>query len=205
MGWARGLSESRGAGHGRGGRHAEAAAETGLKEGTPVVIGGADTQLGLVGIGVADPGRFTVVGGSFWQHTLVLDRPLIDPQVRLRTLCHAVPGQWMIEGIGFYSGLAMRWFRDAFCDGEKERAAALGADAYALMEGRRPWGSARGQWRDRPVLEPDGRQTLGSRLAPASSSSTLTTPRVRGERSACGQSRRVPLTSPGATCTSWRS
>jgi autoinducer 2 (AI-2) kinase len=111
-----------------------AAAETGLKEGTPVVVGGADTQLGLVGIGVTEPGRFTVVGGSFWQHTLVLDQPLIDPQVRLRTLCHAVPGQWMIEGIGFYSGLAMRWFRDAFCDWEKERAAALGADAYALME-----------------------------------------------------------------------
>ena len=111
-----------------------AAAETGLKEGTPVVVGGADTQLGLVGIGVTEPGRFTVIGGTFWQHTFVLDRPLIDPQVRLRTHCHVVPGQWMIEGIGFYSGLAMHWFRDGFCDWEKERAAALGADAYALME-----------------------------------------------------------------------
>jgi len=111
-----------------------AAAETGLKEGTPVVVGGADTQLGLVGIGVTEPGRFTVIGGTFWQQTLVLDRPLIDPQVRLRTLCHVVPGQWMIEGIGFYSGLAMRWFRDGFCEREKEQAAALGADAYALME-----------------------------------------------------------------------
>jgi autoinducer 2 (AI-2) kinase len=111
-----------------------AAAETGLKEGTPVVAGGADTQLGLVGLGVVDPGRFTVVGGTFWQQTLVLDRPLIDPQARLRTLCHAVPGQWMIEGIGFYSGLALRWFRDAFCDWEKARAAELGADPYALME-----------------------------------------------------------------------
>ena len=58
---------------------AEAAAATGLAEGTPVVPGGADTQLALLGIGVAQPGRFTVVGGTFWQSTVVLDEPLIDP------------------------------------------------------------------------------------------------------------------------------
>ena len=113
-----------------------AARETGLVEGTPVVVGGADTQLGLVGIGVVDPGRFTVVGGSFWQHALVLDEPRIDPEVRLRTLCHTVPNQWMIEGIGFYSGLTMRWFRDAFCETEKEQAAATGEDVFALLEER---------------------------------------------------------------------
>jgi autoinducer 2 (AI-2) kinase len=111
-----------------------AARETGLLEGTPVVAGGADTQLGLVGIGVVDPGRLTVVGGSFWQQTLVLDEPLIDPQARLRTLCHTVPDRWMIEGIGFYSGLTMRWFRDAFCEDEKERAAATGEDVFSLLD-----------------------------------------------------------------------
>ncbi len=113
---------------------AAAASETGLAAGTPVVLGGADTQLGLVGIGVMDPGRCTIVGGSFWQQTILLDSPLIDPEGRLRTLCHTVPGQWMMEGLGFYSGLAMRWLRDAFCDAEKARAAQLGVDAYALME-----------------------------------------------------------------------
>jgi autoinducer 2 (AI-2) kinase len=74
------------------------------------------------------------VGGSFWQATVVLDRPLIDPDMRLRTLCHVLPGQWMMEGIGFYPGLTMRWFRDAFCDAEVERAAREGRDAYVLME-----------------------------------------------------------------------
>jgi autoinducer-2 kinase len=117
-----------------GGVSASAAAATGLKPGTRVVVGGADTQLGLVGIGVVDPGRFTVVGGTFWQQTIGLSEAMIDPKARLRTLCHALPGQWMMEGIGFYCGLSMRWFRDAFCDLEKLEAERTGVDAYTLME-----------------------------------------------------------------------
>ena len=111
-----------------------AATATGLQAGTPVVVGGADTQLGLVGIGVVDPGQFTVVGGTFWQHTIGLPEAMIDPKARLRTLCHALPDQWMMEGIGFYSGLTMRWFRDAFCDLERQEAQSGGVDAYMLME-----------------------------------------------------------------------
>jgi autoinducer 2 (AI-2) kinase len=117
-----------------GGVSAAAAAETGLRAGTPVVVGGADTQLALLGIGIADPGRCTIVGGSFWQHTMVLDEPLIDPGARLRTLCHVVPGRWMMEGIGFFCGIVMRWFRDAFCETERAEAARLGIDAYTLLE-----------------------------------------------------------------------
>jgi autoinducer 2 (AI-2) kinase len=113
---------------------AGAATATGLRPGTPCAIGGADTQLGLLGIGVVDAGRCTVVGGSFWQHTAVLDEPRIDPEARLRTLCHAVPGTWMIEGIGFYSGLTMRWFRDAFCAADVAQAANEGRDVYSLLE-----------------------------------------------------------------------
>jgi autoinducer-2 kinase len=111
-----------------------AADETGLRAGTPVVTGGADTQLALLGLGVTDPGRFTIVGGSFWQHTLVLAEPRIDPMGRLRTLCHTVPDRWMIEGIGFYCGIVMRWFRDAFCEVECAEAQREGKDVYDLLE-----------------------------------------------------------------------
>jgi autoinducer 2 (AI-2) kinase len=113
---------------------AAAAAETGLREGTPVVVGGADTQLSLLGIGVTEPGRVTAVGGSFWQCTAVLDQPLVDPQRRLRTLCHTSAGRWMIEGIGFYCGIVMRWFRDAFCELETLEARRNGEDVYDVME-----------------------------------------------------------------------
>jgi autoinducer 2 (AI-2) kinase len=116
-----------------GGVTSRAAEATGLRAGTPCVVGGADTQLGLVGIGVVEPHRFTIVGGSFWQQTMVLDRPLIDAKGRLRTLCHAAPARWMIEGIGFYSGLTMRWFRDAFCEADKRLARERNLDVYDLL------------------------------------------------------------------------
>jgi autoinducer 2 (AI-2) kinase len=112
----------------------EAAVQTGLKKGTPVVMGGADTQLGLIGVGAVKPLRMTVIGGTFWQQTIVTDIPIIDPQYRIRTLCHAIPAQWMTEGIGFYCGLAMRWFRDAFCLEEKKLAMEKGIDPYSLLE-----------------------------------------------------------------------
>jgi autoinducer 2 (AI-2) kinase len=116
-----------------GGVTASAARQTGLRAGTPVVAGGADTQLGLLGAG-ARAGEYTVVAGTFWQNAVLLDKPLIDPATRLRTLCHVRPGQWMLEGIGFYCGMSMRWFRDAFCDSEVAEARARGVDPYVVME-----------------------------------------------------------------------
>jgi autoinducer-2 kinase len=111
-----------------------AAAETGLAPGTPVVVGGADTQLGLLGLDIQEAGSFAVLGGTFWQTTLLLDEPLVDPGGRLRTLCHVGGDRWMVEGIGFWCGLTMRWLRDAFCAAELERARSDGGSAYALME-----------------------------------------------------------------------
>ncbi len=112
---------------------AAAAEQTGLRAGTAVVAGGADTQLGLLGCG-ALPGEYTVVGGTFWQSTVLLSEPLIDPKTRLRTLCHVEPGSWMLEGIGFYCGMAMRWFRDGFCAAQVAEASRRGIDPYVLME-----------------------------------------------------------------------
>jgi autoinducer 2 (AI-2) kinase len=100
-------------------------------DGTLVAVGGADTPLGLVGLGVWEPGRCVALGGSHWQQSLSTGAPLRDP--RLRTLCHALAGQWLTEGIGFHSGLALRWFRDAFCPGETY--AALEREAAAVAPG----------------------------------------------------------------------
>ncbi|MFN8679065.1 MAG: FGGY family carbohydrate kinase [Thermomicrobiales bacterium] len=90
----------------------EAAAQTGLRAGTRVVAGGGDTQLALLAAGNTSGLQFATVGGTFWQSTAVTNEPLIDPEFRLRTLCHVAPGAWMTEGIGFLHGLTSRWVRD---------------------------------------------------------------------------------------------
>jgi autoinducer 2 (AI-2) kinase len=113
----------------------EAAKETSLAAGTPVIAGGADTQMGLHGLGVRI-GELAILGGTFWQQATVTGEPLIDPQRRLRTLCHVKDDQWMLEGIGFYSGLALRWFRDAFCSDLCAEAQAGGLDPYQLIDQR---------------------------------------------------------------------
>jgi len=109
-----------------------AAERSGLVAGTPVIAGGGDTQLGLIGLR-RGRGDATLFGGSFWQMTTLLDRPLTDPARGPRTLCHAAPGLWMMEGIGFLSGLSLRWFRDAFCQAEVESARARGLSPFDVM------------------------------------------------------------------------
>ncbi len=91
-----------------------AAEATGLVAGTPVIAGGGDTQLALLGAGLTSGLRFATVGGTFWQSAAVVDRPLVDPDIRLRTLCHVIPNAWMIEGVGFLHGFSTRWVRDGF-------------------------------------------------------------------------------------------
>jgi autoinducer 2 (AI-2) kinase len=52
----------------------------------------------------------------------------------IRVNPHVVHGLSQAEGITFFSGLVMRWFRDAFCDMEKLEAARRGIDVYAILE-----------------------------------------------------------------------
>ncbi len=113
--------------------NAQGAADTGLAEGTPVVVGGGDCQLGIIGVGATKPGQAAVFGGSFWQYEFNTDNADTDPQCRVRVNCHAVPDVWQYEALAFKPGLVMRWYRDAFCQLEAEISKATGQDVYDIM------------------------------------------------------------------------
>ncbi|MCR4763959.1 MAG: autoinducer-2 kinase [Lachnospiraceae bacterium] len=113
--------------------NAQGAADTGLAAGTPVVVGGGDSQLGCVGVGVVSPGQAAIFGGSFWQYEFNTADGRTDPKCRVRVNCHAVPGVWQFEALAFNPGLVMRWFRDGFCQREAEIAEKTGEDVYDLM------------------------------------------------------------------------
>ncbi|WP_370555847.1 autoinducer-2 kinase [Edwardsiella tarda] len=111
-----------------------AAAQCGLRPGTPVIVGGGDVQLGCLGLGVVRPAQTAVLGGTFWQQVVNMPYPLTDPNMNVRINPHVIPGMVQSESISFFTGLTMRWFRDAFCAEEKLIAERLGMDAYTLLE-----------------------------------------------------------------------
>ena len=108
---------------------------SGMSLQTKVVMGGGDVQLGAAGLGVTKEGQVAVLGGSFWQQVVNMKSDVTPPKdMGIRVNPHVVQGLSQAEGITFFSGLVMRWFRDAFCELEKEEAKLRGIDAYAVLE-----------------------------------------------------------------------
>ncbi len=112
----------------------EVSRETGLQQGTKIVMGGGDAQLGAIGIGVVKPNQTAILGGTFWQQMVNVDHPIIDPTGRIRLNFAAMPELWQAETIVFFPGLAVRWFRDAIAPDIKALAIERNQDPYALLE-----------------------------------------------------------------------
>lgn len=112
----------------------EMAQTLGLNEGTIVVGGAGDNAAAAIGTGVAEDGKaFTTIGtsGVVFAHTSGI---AIDPKGRVHTCCAAVPGAWHVMGVTQGAGLSLKWFRDNFCEAEKETAKYMGVDEYYLMD-----------------------------------------------------------------------
>ena len=113
---------------------ADIAEQLGLNAGTIVVGGAGDNAAAAIGTGVCAEGRaFTTIGtsGVVFAHTPSVS---IDPEGRVHTCCAAVPGEWHIMGVTQAAGLSLKWFRDNFCNAEKETAKCMGVDEYYLMD-----------------------------------------------------------------------
>ena len=110
---------------------AAAADATGLRVGTPVVIGGGDGPLAAIGAGVtgAADGAYTYLGSSSWI-SLAANDPLHDPQMRTMTFNHVVPGRYVPTATMQSGGGALQWIAELLAPDEGEsRFARLVADA----------------------------------------------------------------------------
>ena len=113
----------------------KASLETGLHTNTKVVMGGGDVQMGAIGLGVVAIGEVAILGGSFWQQIVNISKDTSPPKdMSIRVNPHVISNQSQAEGITFFSGLVMRWFRDAFCDMQKLEAKERGVDTYTILE-----------------------------------------------------------------------
>lgn len=112
---------------------AAASAETGLAAGTPCVGGGADNTCGATGTGIIRNGRVLAsvgTSGVIFAHT---DTVRMDPEQRIHSFCHSVPGASYLMGVVLSAGLSLRWFRDELGAAETAEARKRGVDPYEVI------------------------------------------------------------------------
>lgn len=99
-----------------------------------VVAGAGDCAAGAIGNGIVTTGSVsTSIGtsGVVFAHT---DTVEIDPEGRLHTFCHAVPGKWHMMGVNLSSGGSLQWFRNQLCEAEIEAAKRSDVDVYKQLD-----------------------------------------------------------------------
>jgi len=96
----------------------QAAAQTGLKAGTPVMAGGGDQAAGAVGVGAVEAGIVSLALGTSGVVFASTERPFVEPQGRLHAFCHALPERWHFMGVMLSAAGSLQWYRDTLAPGE---------------------------------------------------------------------------------------
>lgn len=110
-----------------------AASQTGLAAGTPVVGGGGDQAASAVGNGIVEPGLVSCTIGTSGVVFSHLDQAAYDPEGRVHTFCHAVPGKWHVMGVTQGAGLSLQWFRNQLASTLTAEAKNQGVEVYDLL------------------------------------------------------------------------
>jgi L-fuculokinase len=126
--------------------HKRAAQESGLSEGTPVVAGGHDCEIGALGAGVKDPDVFVDITGTWEMVIATLDRfaptrEMFDKGID--TEAHAIPGQFLTQSL-MIAGAVIEWVRNHFYGDEpppvayaemieESQAAGIGAKGVFVL------------------------------------------------------------------------
>jgi len=88
-----------------------AAAELGLPVSVKVVQGGADALIGLIGLGVSQPGQLALITGSSHLQFGVTDAPIHAPGVWGAYPDIVYPDRWIVEGGQTSTGSIINWLR----------------------------------------------------------------------------------------------
>jgi len=110
----------------------QAAKETGLAAGTPIVAGSPDAMQSFLSVGAINPGDSVFMYGTTGCWGVITDKPFMDP--RLVNSYYVVPGTYISVGGMIATGALVRWFRDQFGAVEKKVEELTGINAYKLLD-----------------------------------------------------------------------
>jgi L-xylulokinase len=109
----------------------EAAALTGLVEGTPVASGLHDVTASALGMGGHREGVVSIVAGTYSINEVVSAEPRVDPRWFCRNAIGA--GQWNNMSISPASTANYDWFLDTLCRAEQDQAQSSGDSIHAKL------------------------------------------------------------------------
>ena len=86
-----------------------AASQLGLLEDTPVVLAGADTQCGLLGMGVFREGQVGIVAGWSAPLQMITMYPILSDEWKTWMGCYLLPDRWILESNAGDIGNTYQW------------------------------------------------------------------------------------------------
>ena len=92
------------------------------------IAGAGDQAAGALGVGIDAPGPLSVALGTSGVVFGVLPAYRADPEARLHTFCHAVPGTWHAMGVMLSAAGSLRWLRDV-----------VGGEEHTLVDEAEAW------------------------------------------------------------------
>ena len=107
----------------------------GMPAGLAVAAGGGDNAAAAIGSGVVEAGRVSASIGTSGVVFAPSTTPVIDPQGRIQSFCHAVPGLYHVMGVTLAAGGSLRWWRDVNGSLDYEGLTTLAAQAPPGSEG----------------------------------------------------------------------
>ncbi|HZY84440.1 MAG TPA: FGGY-family carbohydrate kinase [Gemmataceae bacterium] len=113
---------------------AAAAAELGLRAGTPVAQGGIDAYLGMLGLGAVGPGDLAMILGSSTCHMAMSPGPLLGTGMLGCFPDAVVEGLYTLEGGQTATGSILDWYRRHFAGNEAAEAKRTGRHVYEVLD-----------------------------------------------------------------------
>lgn len=112
----------------------DAAAQTGVPAGVPVVGGGGDAVISTTAMGLTEPGRLGLVLGTSGVVATGLPSFMENPEGKLQVFCNNAPGMWHAAGITLAAAGSLAWFQNTFGQDKQRQAQSKGTTPFALWD-----------------------------------------------------------------------
>lgn len=111
----------------------EASEELGLQQNTVVVTGAMDQVCGAIGAGNSVPGMVTETTGTALCIGKTINSTAVNTDYAIPVYRHYTKNLQLLLPVCMTAGMALKWFKDTFCQQEAKEAEKTGRDVYDLL------------------------------------------------------------------------